>query len=431
MKPVSAAEFAAAMASLDAPDHVAVAFSGGPDSLALLWLAAQWAKRSARRKVVALTVDHGLRPGSAREAKAAAGLAASIGVPHQIIKWRGAKPQGDIQSSAREARYALLAARCATLKCQALLVAQHQEDQAETFLLRLARGSGVDGLSGMAAKRMLTPTLMLLRPLLDKSKARLSAVIAKAKLTPLLDPSNENARFARVRMRQAMPELAALGLDAARLADTAAHMARVRQALDAETDSWLGSYIHLDETGSIRTPVKALLALPPELALRALARMVRVVTGNGYKPRFGQLEAAYDALLRGEIGAGRTFAGAKMVRSGELLLLMREASAAARAAPVALRSTQPVIWDDRFTIRLRKAPEAMSTAGYVGAALGAEMARSLVREGFSPPQGPKAALASLPGIWQGKKLLAAPHFGLAAEGMLCDASFLDPKQRIY
>lgn len=430
-KPVSASEFAAYMAAVDAPDHVAVAFSGGPDSLALLWLAAQWAKRSSRRRVVALSVDHGLRSDSAREAKAAANMAASIGVPHQIIKWGGTKPQSDIQAVAREARYALLAMHCVKLKCSALLVAHHQEDQAETFLLRLARGSGVDGLAGMAASRALSNDLRLLRPLLGTPKARVNAVLAKAKLSPLIDPSNENQRFTRVRMRQAMPELAALGLDAARLAETASHMARVRLALEAETDHWLGAHMHLDETGSVMVMLEPLLNLSAELALRALARMVRLVTGNAYNPRFGQLEAAYGSLQKGQIGAGRTFAGVKISREGKSVVLLREASAAARLSPVVVGSTRPLIWDDRFIVRLSRAPEGVSGGGYAVAALGAEKARSLVREGFRPPHGPKAALASLPALWQGEELVAAPHFGMAMTGIRCHASFLDPKNRNY
>ncbi|MCE9651242.1 MAG: tRNA lysidine(34) synthetase TilS, partial [Parvibaculum sp.] len=232
--PLSATEFARALARLKPSASLAVAFSGGPDSLALLVLAAQWAGRSRARKLVALTVDHGLRAGSAAEARACARMAKALGVSHRILVWRGAKPKADIQAAARAARYRLLAQACIAEGAGDLLVAHHLEDQAETFLLRLARGSGVDGLAGMAASRRLDRDLRLLRPLLDVPRARLMAVVKRAGIEAIQDPSNDNPRFDRVRARRLMAELSTLGLDASRLASTAAHMARVRAALEAE-----------------------------------------------------------------------------------------------------------------------------------------------------------------------------------------------------
>lgn len=420
-KPLSAAAFAASLAALHSSDHVGVAFSGGPDSLALLILAAQWAKRSRKRRVMALTIDHGLRAESAAEAELAGAMARRLGVMHEVLEWRGEKPSGDIQAAARHARYALLTQACRRHSIGSLLVAHHQEDQAETFLLRLARGSGVDGLAGMAASRALAPDVKLLRPLLDVPRDRLLAVVAKSGMTPLLDPSNVNERFARVRMRKAMPLLAELGLDATRLAETATRMGRAREALESICDNWMADHAMILPSGVVIADAGALVSVSAEIGLRLLARIVRDVAGADYAPRFDQLEAAFQALYEGSIGRGRTLAGVKLSLSGGRLIAIREASAAMKAPPLLLHPGESGVWDGRFLVALERAPG--KRAVYAVRMLGAEAARQLVKLGHLPPEGPKLGWASCPALWQDGHLLAAPNFAMSAKAVAFKAVF--------
>src|SRR5690606_27785001 len=226
---------------------------------------------------------------------------------HRILTWQGEKPQAGLQAAAREARYRLLAAACRKAGVNGLLAAHHLEDQAETFLLRLARGSGVDGLAAMAPTRLLSgmPELVLLRPLLGVPRARLEATLAAARLEAIHDPSNENERFDRVKARRLLAELAPLGLDARRLADTAGHMARVRAALEAQTRALRAAHARLGLAGDVSMDADALRGAPEEIALRALAAIVKQAGGAVYPPRFEALSALYAALRAGTLGRGR------------------------------------------------------------------------------------------------------------------------------
>ncbi len=429
---VGAAEFARSMAALAPSDRIAVALSGGPDSLALLFLAARWAKRKKRLHLVAFTVDHGLRPESAKEARAAARLASSLGVAHRILKWKGEKPKTGLQAAARAARYALLAEACRKEKIGDLLVAHHLDDQAETFLLRLARGSGVDGLAAMAPVRDMLAApkrsegepaaadIRLLRPLLGIARARLAATLAKAGLTAIADPSNENERFDRVKARRIMGELRALGLDARRLADTAANMARARAALEAETAALLSAHADFAPTGHVALDPAVLAGAPEEIALRALAELLRRVAGADYPPRFEALQALFRALKAGELARGRTLHGCKLSIERGRLLVQREPAAALKAPAVGLRPGEGGIWDGRFEVKLLAAPRGRLEVR----ALGPEGLSRLRKRGLPIPEAPKSALAALPALWKGATLLGAPHIGTLANGLRAEARSL-------
>lgn len=415
--PVTAVEFASRMASLGAGKAIAIALSGGPDSLALLALAARWAKRRRDVSLIAFTVDHGLRAASAAEAKKAGEMAAALGVRHRILKWKGEKPTSGIQAAARDARYALLLKACREAGAGDLLVAHHLEDQAETFLLRLARGSGVDGLSAMPASRFLSteaPPVRLLRPLLDLPRARLAATVAKARLTPILDPSNEDERFDRVKARKALALLGSLGLDVSRLARTAGQMARAREALEGATAGLLLEHASLSSFGFVEMRVEALTDAAPEIGLRALAALVSIVGGSGYAPRLASLEAVYVAICEGELGRGRTLGGVKFSLKGGILTATREVAAALQAAPLSLRKGEEGVWDGRFRLRLAKAPRGLSLDVR---ALGQEGLHALKEANIVLPKMPAAVLQPLPGLWQGSELMAAPHLGALRPGV--------------
>ncbi|WP_246702558.1 tRNA lysidine(34) synthetase TilS [Starkeya sp. ORNL1] len=270
---------------------ILLAISGGPDSTALLLLAARWrAARSDGPRLFAATIDHGLRPEARQEAEAVGTLAAGLDIPHAILTWSGAKPAHGLQEAARAARYRLLATHARALGARAIATAHTLDDQAETVLFRLMRGSGISGLAGIASERALDE-LALLRPLLEVPKAALIAHCRDAGVAFVEDPSNRNPRFARARLRDILPPLAAEGLDAEALARLAARMARADAALEAATEA-ANATIHLIPPSDvlIHLDKAALFALPDEIALRLIGRAIDRVGHEG-PVELGKLEA--------------------------------------------------------------------------------------------------------------------------------------------
>jgi tRNA(Ile)-lysidine synthase len=288
--------------------------SGGGDSLALMHLLADWAKANKREAPIVLIVDHGLRKGSAAAANKAARWARAAGLEAHVLLWKGKKPTADIESAARDARYRLMGEWCRAHKLNFLYVAHTREDQAETFLLRLARGSGLDGLSAM---RALAPyplagfaALRLVRPLLDFSRAGLRALLKARGQDWLDDPMNGDPRFARVRIRAAAPALAELGLTPEKLTAAAGHLARARAALEAETQAWLRASCRIEGPKTFLDG-KALAEVPEEIGLRALAQVLGQVSGQAYRPRFESLSRLFAAIKTG-LKAGCTLQGCRI-----------------------------------------------------------------------------------------------------------------------
>jgi len=213
-------------ADLHAVPVIALAVSGGPDSTALMLLAARWRDSlKTKPKLVAVTVDHGLRKESKGEAAAVARLARKLNVAHRTVRWNGRKPATGVQEKARAARYRLLGEAAQKAGAAHILTAHTLDDQAETVLIRMSRGSGLTGLGAMTRTAPLPPDgeskIVLVRPLLDIAKSRLIATLDVAKIPYADDPSNRNPRFARPRLRNLMGALAEEGLDAKRLAQLA------------------------------------------------------------------------------------------------------------------------------------------------------------------------------------------------------------------
>jgi tRNA(Ile)-lysidine synthase len=335
--PISEGEAAALLGALDAVPALLLAVSGGPDSTALMWLAARWRNGlQLPPKLVAVTVDHGLRKGAAREALAVKKLAAKLNVPHETLRWTGHKPKTGIQEAARNARYRLLAQAARAVNATHLLTAHTLDDQAETVLFRLARGSGVSGLAAMSRTDAVPVAegtgLHLVRPLLGVPKARLIATLKAAKIAYAIDPSNSDPRFARPRFRKLMPLLAREGLTAERLARLASRAQQVEDTLfevvnDVQARLWPGPWSP-EEAASL--DAKAFNELPEELALRLLQRMVNLI-GNEGPAELGQLETLYVELKRacGGFLAGdggnlrRTLAGAMVTLAGNRLSVER------------------------------------------------------------------------------------------------------------
>jgi len=308
--PVSAAEAKTLFASLARAKVLVLAVSGGPDSTALLVLAARW-RRALKRgpKLVAVTVDHGLRPSSAAEARAVKRLSRSLGVPHRTLRWQGRKPKTGLQQNARAARYRLLASVARSANAGHILTAHTLDDQAETVLIRMSRGSGLTGLGAMAKVAPLPSSdssdIALVRPLLDIPKARLVATLARAGIAFADDPSNRDPRFTRARLRGVMPALAREGLDARRLALLARRLRRAEAAIETAVDVAAAAVCEppASDRGPIVMVAEKFARLPEEVALRLLGRAITRLGDEG-PPQLGKLEALFGEL--GGANAGRT-----------------------------------------------------------------------------------------------------------------------------
>jgi len=332
------------MDAMAAPWPGAVALSGGGDSLGLMHLLADWAKARGLTPPVALIVDHALRDGSAKEARRAATFARKAGLKAHILTRKGAAPKSGIEAAARDARYGLMGAWLKKHGIATLYVGHTLDDQAETFLLRLGRGSGLDGLSAM---RALAPfpvagfvDVNLARPLLGIARARLRAYLKNIGQDWLEDPMNSETRFARSRIRGLMPALEAAGLSAQRIADAAAHLSRARLALELATEAVLTRAARA-QGDRVLLDTEALLAAPREVGLRALAALLMVVSGEVYRPRFEALERLFDNIAREELGRGATLHGCRLfpapraaqIFGGQTLVFMKESSRKAAKAP--------------------------------------------------------------------------------------------------
>ena len=285
-------------------DRVAVALSGGSDSMALVLLAAGWAE-STGAAIVALTVDHGLRPESAREARRVGEWMEARAIPHEILAYKGKIPSSNIEGAAREYRYDLLGKYCARLGIKALLVAHNMDEQAETFFLNLARGSGVYGLAGMP-EIALRDGMEIVRPLLGFSKDELRAYLGSRSQEWVEDPSNADGKYRRVRVRNLKDLLASLELSPERISATMANVRRAREAVEFYAD---GLIRRAFKDGSI--DAEALKSAPAEVSLRALAKIIQGLSQSPYPPRFESLESLCGKIVGGTLGRGATLAGFK------------------------------------------------------------------------------------------------------------------------
>ena len=305
----SPARIDALFAPLETAKSLLIAVSGGPDSTALLAMAAEWARRA--RRVAAATVDHGLRPESAAEAQAVAAMSAKLGVAHATLVWAAAKPSARLQERAREARYRLLIDHARAIGADAIATAHHADDQAETVLFRLMRGSGVAGLAGMEALSA-REGITIARPLLGVAKCDLVAFCRSRGLAFIDDPSNADPRFARTRLRALLARLSEEGLDAEGLTRLARRAAEADAALARMTDDFearLGAKSPIDAS--------ALFAAPIAIVQRVLARRI-AAAGGREESRIGLEKIEALALrLRDALATGRTLGanvGAALVR---------------------------------------------------------------------------------------------------------------------
>jgi tRNA(Ile)-lysidine synthase len=404
-KPVDAGEFAAAMAGFapfEARPALAVAVSGGRDSMALTLLADAWS-RAADGTLTALTVDHGLRPEAAAEARHVAGWLADRGIAHRILKWQGPYPQAGMQAAARAARYRLLEDYCARHGILHLLLGHQRDDQIETVRMRRARQSGGAGLSGMAAVRE-TSRLRLLRPLLAVPRARLAATLAATNQPWLDDPSNENPVYERSRVRAALRERAPSGR-----VDDGGAAAALRRTDEAATVRAAARCIALFPEGYARIDALAFVALAAPLRRAVLARCVTTIGGKPYAPRGVRLDCLVARLAAGQLGRGRTLGGCRVMPAPGTgtgaWLVVRETITGGGA--VALAPGADTMWDGRYAV----VSDDRSATGLRTAALGRDGWRRIAGDVGAAAKArlPAPARPSLPALWCGNAIVAVPH----------------------
>ena len=401
--PVQNAELEAVFRPLPLECQWALAVSGGCDSMALMVLAARWRALAGANapQLSVLTVDHGLRAASAGEAEHVARAAASLDLPHEILRWSGEKPASGVQAAARAARYDLMVAYAHAHATGCLVTAHHLDDQAETLLMRLGRGSGVDGLAAIPGVGQWAG-IPLFRPLLNLPRARLVATLEEAGIGWLDDPSNEDEYFERVRVRKAMPVLQSLGLSTEALARTAMRMQRARQALDQATDIFLKDAARMAPSGYCELERGSLLEAPEEIALRALKGMVEAVRGGDTLVSLSRLEDL-TRHLREDMPKPRTLGGCRIFVRGDNILVVREAGRTG-LKEISLEPGSEAIWDRRFKVAVPASAEFPLTVRALGRRGMGEVKARAGRRLVLPP----GAAAALVSFWRDGRLVAVP-----------------------
>jgi tRNA(Ile)-lysidine synthase len=408
--PLTSGQALAAFAPLSRFPRLALAVSGGADSMAMLHLIARWRLEGVGKpELTVLTVDHGLRASSRAEAEMVARMAKSLGLRHSILPWmRDEQQGGGLQALAREARYDLMAAYCHANDIPALVTAHHLDDQAETFLMRLKRGSGLDGLAAIP-KESVWSGIVVLRPLLDIPKARLAATLTKAGLCWAEDPSNSDPRFERARMRKGSDALAKLGLTPEALARSAQRLRRARAAIDESAERFLAEHGAMSEAGYALIARDALLAAPEEIGLRALARVVNAVGGCAKPLRLVKLEALLALLAETPI-VTHTLGGCRLQPLGERVGIFRETRGTGLPS-LRLEPGQCALWDNRFRVELQ--PSALRSVTV--SALGESRWRDLRASAPWLSALPRFAGATLPACFHGESILL-PRLGPRSDG---------------
>jgi len=394
---------AALFAELKNAKGLVLAVSGGPDSTALMVLAAAWPERPP---ALVVSVDHGLRRDAAEEAELVAANAEKLGLPAQILKAGPIAGRGNLQAAARAVRYRLLADAARTAGHDTIVTAHHRDDQAETFLLRLARGSGVYGLAAMAPATAFDG-LTLARPLLGVSRQALLAVAQASGLAFVDDPSNADLRYDRVRMRHLLASPAGHGLSAERLAETAGRLGRAAEAIDAEATKILKQAVMADDFGVVHGDPAPFTAAHCEIGLRALARLLQAVSGSPYTPGMKALERLYADIADGPCGAvRRTLHGTRVAISPGRFTMLREWG---RRGPesLAVKPGEAIIFDGRFAVSVPENGVPARPNRQNGPLCVGPLGKAPVRARDSGIG--RTALATLPGLYRGETLIGLPE----------------------
>ena len=377
----------------DPPDPIGVAVSGGSDSLALLTLLKDW-RDAGGPQVCAVTVDHRLRPEAADEAAQVARQCQSWDIPHDTLHWTGWDGQGNLADQARRARYRLMAQWAVQRGVQVIALGHTADDQAETFLMRLTREAGLDGLSAMA-ERWQQDGVSFARPVLGVTREELRDVLRARGLVWADDPSNADPAYARVRARQVLATLAPLDIDGATLAHVARNLGEARAALNAVVARAAQEVAQI-EHGDVLLRRAALIAHPPEIARRLVQAALMWISGADYPPRGAAMTRLMHDIADGQ---SPTLHGCRLITRTDSLRITRE-----EAAVAGIRVPAGDVWDGRWHLT-GPDMEGITIAALGEAALG--LCPDRQETGL-----PAASLCASPAAWRGETLVAAPLAGL-------------------
>lgn len=433
--------------------RVVLAVSGGVDSMALLQLAAEWRSRrlaggDSTPEMSVATVDHGLRAQSQAEAAFVADRCAALGLKHHLLTWGGAKPKTGVAEAARTARYTLLLQCAIENHADAVITGHHGDDQAETVIMRLARGSGVAGLAGMRVARDLSPNkfpggesvttvidedqrstaipVQLLRPLLSVSKSQLVAAMQSRDLMWCDDPSNVDVKSERVRIRNSMAQLAAVGISQSALSRTSRRMAEAEAGLRYGDANLVHAALLTNHDGIFASLDRCVFVdAPPILQQRLLQRLIVMFGGTSPAPELSEVEAAAASIANANGQQHQlTLGGVVIAARGSHVCVWREAGRISERE-VPLGPGAELLWDARF--QLRRAADQYANLSVTVAALGTKGAasvRAMTDDGRATRSGrllaksgmpiPAAAIYALPGFYSAGRLIAVPNLDLVA-----------------
>jgi tRNA(Ile)-lysidine synthase len=391
-----------------------LAVSGGVDSSAMLHLAAEWVHRHPGMAIalVVATVDHGLRTAAAAEAEAVAQAAAGLGLPHVILSWTGTKPSTGVQAAARAARYQLLQTYAAAQAVQPahILTAHTADDQAETVLMRLARGSGVDGLAAMRPVRLLPGGIKHVRPLLDVTKAQLLATLRAREVSWSEDPSNSNPASERVRLRQWLKPWRAAAepgnLDVMAVARSARRLDRANTALEALTAQLWTDCAHANDGAYVSIDRSQFDSSPAELQVRLLGRAVALMGGSSPAVELSQLEHVVAGVAVGPL-PGLTLGGALVRANRRHLSVFREPGRTGLPR-LELAPGDSALWDGRYRVGLAATAVAPVSVRAFSVVEWATLRRQLA---IDPARRPGRAALTVPTFWRHADLIAVPWLG--------------------
>lgn len=410
---------------------IALGVSGGSDSAALMYVAARWRTDQPQPAppLTVLTVDHQLRAASAAEADCVCEQARALGLAHETLVWRESKPKAGLAARARNARYDLMTRWCADHGAERLHVGHTLNDQAETLIMRLARGSGVDGLSAMAPETTIGG-VVLARPFLDVSRAQLRDYLTGLGKIWIDDPTNKDDTFERVRVREALELLSGLGVSPHHIATSARRLQRARSALDGMTVEAMKRHVAVHPAGFCRLAADLLTGEPDDTVIRVLNRTLMAVGGSVYPPRQSAVEDLVERLRVNDDQA-HTLAGCRVARAGQSMEIAREPGRMP-SEPMPLSEGQKLLWDGRFEVSYRG-------EGCNSGRCGPISVRPLSRDGWDMVKQhdhtfSRSLREGLASFWRGDELIAVPHLEFIAASVdpamefsaeFCNFSLLD------
>lgn len=389
--------------------RLGVAVSGGGDSVALLHILSRCFDADDIQ-LFAATVDHGLRPESADEAQNVAKLAASLGIPHTILKWTDWDGTGNLQNQARKARYQLLSDWAKANSISTVLLGHTKDDQAETVLMRLGRSAGVDGLAGIPLRRVVDGVTVM-RPMLSLTRNELRDYLKRHGVNWIDDPSNDDPRFDRIKARQALNLLEPIGITAESLDDVAQNMASARTALD-----WYCFLAARDGTcvdgGNVILDQRKFRLMPDETARRLLVSAISWISGSDYPPRRAPVLKALEDLRESR---AITLGGCHALPFGQAIWVCREFNAVRNT-----RCDSGQVWDQRWRLSGEEIENTeLRALGHDGLKQYPDW-RDTAR--------PKEALIASPSVWKGDNLLAAPF---AKQSQICEFELIGGSEGFF